>query len=245
MISITQLRVQYGAQVVLHDVSLGLPPGIHGIVGLNGSGKTTLLNTLAGFLRPTAGTITNGSGSLTGRSVGFLETSPFFYPRTTGREYLELFRLANRAFDVEGWNRLFDLPLDRLIDHYSTGMRKKLAFLGVVCLDRPVIILDEPYNGVDLESYRTMKQVIGTLNDGSRVILITSHVLESLTSLCDHIHHLSNGRIALSAPREAFPGLESRLFKNEDEQTAGLIEALRQGRGEKERRETGGRETGG
>jgi ABC-2 type transport system ATP-binding protein len=62
--------------------------------------------------------------------VGFLETNPFFYPRTTGREYLELFRLANRAFDVEGWNRLFALPLDRLIDHYSTGMRKKLAFLG-------------------------------------------------------------------------------------------------------------------
>jgi ABC-2 type transport system ATP-binding protein len=129
---------------------------------------------------------------------------------------------------VEGWNRLFALPLDRLVDHYSTGMRKKLAFLGVVCLDRPVVILDEPYNGVDLESYRTMKQVIATLNDGRRVVLITSHVLESLTSLCDHIHHLHNGRISLSAPREAFPDLESRLFKDEDQQTASLIEALRQ-----------------
>jgi ABC-2 type transport system ATP-binding protein len=229
MISIAQLRVQYGAQVVLHDVTLDLPPGIHGIVGLNGSGKTTLLNTLAGFLRPTGGTVMAGEKPLTGRAVGFLETNPFFYPRTTGREYLELFRLANRAFDVEGWNRLFALPLDRLVDHYSTGMRKKLAFLGVVCLDRPVVILDEPYNGVDLESYRTMKQVIGMLNDDSRVILITSHVLESLTSLCDHIHHLHNGRMGLSATRDDFPGLESRLFKNEDQQTGSLLEALRKG----------------
>jgi ABC-2 type transport system ATP-binding protein len=65
------------------------------------------------------------------------------------------------------------------------------------------------------------------LNDGSRVILITSHVLESLTSLCDHIHHLHNGRISLSAPRDAFSGLESRLFHTEDQQTARLLEALR------------------
>jgi ABC-2 type transport system ATP-binding protein len=229
MIAIAQLRVQYGAQVVLHDVTLDLPPGIHGIVGLNGSGKTTLLNTLAGFLRPTGGTVTAGGKPLTGRSVGLLETSPFFYPRITGREYLELFRLANRYFDVEGWNGLFALPLDRLVDHYSTGMRKKLAFLGVVCLDRPVVILDEPYNGVDLESYRTMKQVIGMLNDGRRVILITSHVLESLTSGCDHIHHLHHGRIVLSAGRDAFPGLESRLFENEDLQTARVITGLMQG----------------
>jgi ABC-2 type transport system ATP-binding protein len=228
MITVFQLRAQYGAQVVLHDVTLDLPPGIHGIVGLNGSGKTTLLNTLAGFLHPTGGTVTAGGKPLTGRSVGFLETNPFFYPRITGREYLELFRLANRSFDVAGWNRLFDLPLDRLVDHYSTGMRKKLAFLGVVCLDRPVVILDEPYNGVDLESYRTMKQVIGMMNDGRRVILITSHVLESLTSLCDHIHHLHHGRIVLSAGRNAFPGLESRLFENEDQQTARLIEDLKQ-----------------
>jgi ABC-2 type transport system ATP-binding protein len=232
MISIVQLRVQYGAQVILHDVTLDLVPGIHGIVGLNGSGKTTLLNTLAGFLRPTGGTVKAGEKALTGREVGLLETNPFFYPRITGREYLELFRLSNPAFDTEGWNRLFALPLDRLIDHYSTGMRKKLAFLGVVCLNRPVVILDEPYNGVDLESYRTMKQVIATLNDGRRVILITSHVLESLTSLCDHIHHLHNGRIGLTAPREAFSDLESRLFRNEDQHTANLIEALRQG-GEK------------
>ncbi len=227
MISVFQLRVQYGAQVVLHDLTLDLSPGIHGIVGLNGSGKTTLLNTLAGFLHPTGGTVTVGGQPLTGRSVGFLETNPFFYPRITGREYLNLFRLANRSFDVAGWNRLFDLPLDRLVDHYSTGMRKKLAFLGVVCLDRSVVILDEPYNGVDLESYRTMKQVIGMMNDGSRVVLITSHVLESLTSLCDHIHHLHHGRIVLSASRDAFPGLESRLFENEDQQTARLIEDLK------------------
>ena len=229
MIQIDQLRVQYGSQIVLRDVTLGLAPGIHGIVGLNGSGKTTLLNTLAGFRQPTAGTITAGGKPLPGREVGFLETSPFFYPRTTGREYLELFRIANPAFDVAGWNRLLELPLDRLIEHYSTGMRKKLAFLGVICLNRPLVIFDEPYNGVDLESYRTMKRVIEMLNDGSRVILITSHVLESLTSLCDHIHHLHGGGIALSAARDAFGSLESRLFEDQDAQTARVIEGLMQG----------------
>jgi len=80
---------------------------------------------------------------------------------------------------------------------------------------------------VDLESYRTMKQVIEMLNDGSRVIVITSHVLESLTSLCDHIHHLHGG-IALSAARDEFDTLESRLFEDQDAQTARVIEGLMQ-----------------
>jgi ABC-2 type transport system ATP-binding protein len=217
MISIERLQVTYGSHKVLQDLNLSLSAGIHGIVGLNGAGKTTLLNTLAGMIKPSGGSATLDGKPLFHQDISFLETKHFFYSRITGREYLELFRLARREFDISGWNALFELPLDNLIENYSTGMQKKLAFMGVICLDRPVLILDEPYNGVDLESYRKMKQVVQTMNSNGRIIIITSHILESLTSLCDHIHYLKEGRISLSAGKEAFAGLEDRLCEADDQ----------------------------
>src|SRR5690606_16503530 len=124
---------------------------------------------------------------------GFLETEYFFYSYMKGREYLELLSAKNDHFDIEKWNGIFELPLHELIDTYSTGMKKKLAFLGVLALDRPVLILDEPFNGVDVESNEKLFQILLRLKNTGKIILLSSHILSSLTGICDKISCLEEG----------------------------------------------------
>ncbi|MBK8413499.1 MAG: AAA family ATPase [Bacteroidetes bacterium] len=87
-------------------------------------------------------------------------------------------------------------PGDELIDNYSTGMKKKLALIGICKLSRPVMLLDEPFNGLDLESSRILTSVLKKLVSKGHTIIITSHILETLTGLCTYIHYLRNGVIA-------------------------------------------------
>lgn len=228
MLRIDSLSVSYGKnKKVIEGLTLHLEEGkIHAIAGLNGSGKTTLLNTIFGFLEPDEGTITFNNVPLTKRQIGYLETSNFFYSRITGCEYLEIFRLANPAFSIEKWNELFELPLNDLIETYSTGMKKKLAFMGVLCLDKPVMMLDEPFNGVDLKSNQKLKNIIKILSGRGKTIIITSHILESLISLCDTIHYLNNKKIEFSFNKEEFGKVEEKIFSLHNEKSNSLINEL-------------------
>ena len=108
MLTINELSVSYGKHLVLEGIDLSVDsPGIHGIAGLNGSGKTTLLNTIFGLKDPDSGQVLFSGAPIQGRQIAFLEATNYFYPRITGREYLELFRLQNPSFDLEGWRTLF------------------------------------------------------------------------------------------------------------------------------------------
>jgi ABC-2 type transport system ATP-binding protein len=196
---------------VLDTLSLSFEDAhIHGIVGLNGAGKTTLMNTLFGLKKPDSGTIRFNNNALNKKEVAFLPTENFFYTNITGHEYLSL--IINSRFDTLKWNSLFDLPLNKLIDTYSTGMKKKLAFMGILKQDKPIMILDEPFNGLDLETCRVLRSILLKLRNNGKTIIITSHIMETLTNLCDQIHYLEKGQIRYSKQQSEFAAFEKEIF---------------------------------
>lgn len=217
MISIEKLTVRYGSAQVLNGVDLVVEGGqVHGLAGRNGAGKTTLLDALYGFVRPSGGVIRIRGEPLRARElVGYLPAQSFFYPKITGREYLGVFRASHPGFDIAEWNRVFDLPLDHLVETYSLGMRKKLALLGVLSLGRPVLILDEPFNGLDLETNQILTRLFRELADAGHTVLLTSHILASLTTGCDAVHLLSEGRIERTFRAGEFDRIEAHLLDGE------------------------------
>lgn len=215
MIRLDNVSLTYGKQAVIQNLHLTIDPStIHGLVGLNGSGKTTLINGLYGLKALGGGTITFHNHPLSGKDIAYLETHNFFYSRITGKEYLNLFKLKRPNFDIDGWNQLFNLPLNQYTEQYSTGMKKKLAFMGIVTLDRPILILDEPFNGIDLETTQKLKIIIRALRERGKTILLTSHILESLTSLCDSISYLENKQIQHTFDQAEFPEMEEKIFQH-------------------------------
>lgn len=212
MLVIENLKVAYNGRRVLEGLSARLAAGcIHGFVGLNGAGKTTFLNTLYGLKKPDEGKMIWEDRKLTRKDIAYLETENYFYSRITGAEYLSLFR-SPRNYREENWNELFRLPLECLIETYSTGMKRKLALMGVLKQDLPLLILDEPFNGLDIESARLLKMILERLRTKGRTILLTSHILESLTNLCDVIYLLKDKKIAWSRKKEEFGTLERDIF---------------------------------
>lgn len=226
MISLRNINISYNLKShVIKNLNLDLKPSlIHGIVGLNGAGKTTLLNTVFGLIKAQSGEIVINNEKLTKRHIAYLPTENYFYPKITGREYLSLFE--NNDFNVDEWNKLFLLPLDKLIDGYSTGMKKKLALIGTLKKDKPVIILDEPFNGLDIETSRITRNILLQLKEKGKTIIVTSHIIETLTNLCDYIHYLNQGEIQHSLDKTGFEKFEKEIFKTIEAKSNEIIQGL-------------------
>jgi ABC-2 type transport system ATP-binding protein len=213
MIIINNLHIGYGSFEVITNLNLEIQEqSIHGLVGLNGSGKTTLLSSIFGLKKPDSGTIAFRNAPMRRKDIGYLETNNYFYSRITGLEYLSLFCINNKAFNINNWNSLFKLPLHDFIETYSTGMKKKLAFMGIIALDSPVLILDEPFNGIDMETMQQFKLIILALKNRGKTIIITSHILESLTSICDAISYLNDKQIETTFFKNNFATMEAIIF---------------------------------
>ena len=229
MLEILNLHKAYGSYVVLHDASLNLRPGtIHGLVGANGAGKTTLINCLYGLENDFAGTVRDTAGPAVREHTGLLPYEPYFYPRLTGREYLE-FCLQARGqpvVDFTGWNQILELPLDQYADEYSAGMRKKLALLALLVQQFDYLILDEPFNGLDLEANLLLKAILKRLRDRGTGILLTSHILGALTETCDEISVLVDGRVQRHYTAAEFGTLEHDLLDSLHRETLGLLDGL-------------------
>lgn len=133
MISVKNLSVKFGENEVLKNLNIDFfTKSIHGIVGLNGAGKSTFFNALAKTLKPNSGSIKINNVDLKIKDTAYLETVNFFYSRITGNEYLKIFSQTNSAFDLPVLQNYFKLPLNELIENYSTGRKKKLALLAVL-----------------------------------------------------------------------------------------------------------------
>lgn len=216
MFTIRNLSFAYGRKPVLNNLDLQLPGNeVHGILGPNGAGKTTLFQLIAGALKPPPGTVLWQNQTLHKEQTAFLETNPYFYPYLQGVEYLRL--ICNDSKAIQQWNRLFDLPLDQLTDGYSTGMQKKLAFIGVLLQKKPVLVLDEPFNGVDFAGNEMMMAVIRRHCKIQGITLIASHILSTLTQVCDRISVLENGRIAQTFEKQDFAAMEAQIRTETDE----------------------------
>lgn len=219
MITISNLTVSYRkGRNVLDSLDITFRENtIHGIVGLNGAGKTTFFNAVFGLRQRQEGTVLFNNRSVTKKEIAYLPTENFFYSNITGREYLALFH--HPGFDTDEWNGLFMLPLDQMIDDYSTGMKKKLAILGVIKQNKPILLLDEPFNGLDIEMCRILRLVLLKLKETGKTIVVSSHVMETLTNLCDCIHYLEGGKIARCIQKEDFSSFEQAIFETIEAQT--------------------------
>jgi ABC-2 type transport system ATP-binding protein len=211
MISIRELSKSYGKNQVLQNINLQLMPGmVYGIVGDNGSGKTTLFKCIAG-LENYEGKI-DSEYEILKNKLGFLPTNPDFMSLITGWEYLKLLCVARniKEENFEAQN-IFQLPLDRYAEKYSTGMKKKLALQGIILQENDVFILDEPFNGVDIQSNFLISEILTALKAKNKTILISSHIFSTLSDNCDEIHLLRGGTLVKKALKNEFALLDQEL----------------------------------
>lgn len=211
MIRLENLSKSYGSHEVLQDINLSFEKGkIYGIVGENGAGKTTLFNCIAG-LQSYAGLI-HSEGILLKNQLGFLQTDPYFFAKITGREYLQLLCNARNVpvKDLDLQN-IFELPLDQYAETYSTGMKKKLALLGILLQKNDFYILDEPFNGVDIQSNIIITEIIHQLKKLGKTVLISSHIFSTLHDTCDEIYLLKKGQLVKRVLRTEFDQLEQEM----------------------------------
>ena len=226
MITIKNLDISYRKDIKIIDslnISL-LENTINGIVGLNGTGKTTLLNAIYGLKKIDAGEIFCNGSKVSKKQIAYLVTENFFYSNITGREYLSLFK--NKLFNMDKWNELFFLPLDQIIDNYSSGMKKKLALLAILKQNKPIMILDEPFNGLDFETCRIIRSILLRLKKKGKTIIITSHIIETLTNLCDYIHFIEKGKIKFTKSKDGFSEFEREIFDSIENKNVKLISEL-------------------
>jgi sodium transport system ATP-binding protein len=206
MIEVRHLRKAFGAVRAVSDVSFRAPNGrITGILGENGAGKTTTLALICGLLRPDEGWVRVGPGSPIERRrrIGALLDHKGLYDRLTARENVAYFGrlqgvlpclLERRVEDV-----LVQLDLTRVADRrvagFSQGERMKVA-LGRAIVHSPAhVLLDEPTNGLDIPSVHGLRDVLRRMRDSGTCVLFSSHVLDEVRALCDHVVIISRGRV--------------------------------------------------
>jgi ABC-2 type transport system ATP-binding protein len=210
-ISVENLTKTYGAHRVLSGINCTFEAGkIYGIVGENGAGKTTLFRCIAG-LETYDGRIKSDAEDLKNH-MGYLQTESYFFPKMTGREYIQLLCNARKvaAGDIAERN-IFDLPLDQYADTYSTGMKKKLALTAVLLQNNQFFILDEPFNGVDIQSNLLITEIIHRLKAAQKTVVIASHIFSTLHDTCDSIQLLRGGIFEKTVEKSGFKDLEAEM----------------------------------
>lgn len=211
MIAVRNLSKKYGTKEVLKNINIQFDKGkVYGIVGENGAGKTTLFRCMAD-LENYEGEISSNSNPIKNH-LGLLLTEPFFFQKITGKEYIQLLCNARniKIADIQERN-IFDLPLNEYASTYSTGMKKKLALTAILLQDNNYFILDEPFNGVDIQGNIGITEIIHKLKELDKTVIMSSHIFSTLSDTCDEIHLLSNGSFIKSVQKTDFSTLETEM----------------------------------
>lgn len=203
-ISVENVSMRFGDAVVLRSVSREFEAGmIHGIVGNNGSGKTVLMKCICGFLRPTEGKIFV-FGKQVGRDMdfpddmGIIIETPGFLPNLTGMKNLQLLASLNRRIDKAAVRDAIarvglDPDLKKYVGKYSLGMRQRLGIAQAIMEDPALLILDEPLNGLDKNGAAQMRELIRSMRNHGKTILLASHNQTDIDELCDTVCEMDGG----------------------------------------------------
>ncbi|QFZ55350.1 ATP-binding cassette domain-containing protein [Oceanihabitans sp. IOP_32] len=211
MIKIEKLSKFYGKKQVLNSIDLEFKKGkVYGIVGENGAGKTTLFRCISG-LENFKGNISSDYAKLKDH-LGLLLTEPYFFSKITGKEYIQLLANARQTelTNIEDKN-IFDLPLNQYASTYSTGMKKKLALTAILLQENNVFILDEPFNGIDIQSNLIITEIIKRFKKLEKTVIISSHIFSTLANTCDEIFLMKNGKILKKVDQDDFNILEKEM----------------------------------
>ncbi|MGO9220455.1 MAG: ABC transporter ATP-binding protein [Streptosporangiaceae bacterium] len=199
----------YGNVVAINDVTMTIGPGVTGLLGPNGAGKSTLLHLISGFLAPSRGELTVGGAPSWRnpglyRTLGLVPERPAVYPFLTGLEFVRATarlhklpdpdRAAQRAIGIVE----MAAAQERKIATYSKGMRQRIKVAAALVHDPELLLLDEPFNGMDPRQRLHMMDLLETLGDEGRTILFSSHILEEVERLSGTIQVIVAGRLAAS-----------------------------------------------
>ncbi len=199
----------YGNVVAVNDVSLSLGPGVTGLLGPNGAGKTTVLHMMAGFLPPSRGTVTVGGATVWRnpaiyRSVGLVVEREAVHGFLSGYEFVlasaRLHKLADpvgAARRAVGLVEMTDVQ-DRRMDTYSKGMRQRIRVAAALVHEPEVLLLDEPFNGMDPRQRLHMMDLLHAMGAAGRIVLFSSHILEEVEQVSGTVQVIVSGRLAAS-----------------------------------------------
>ena len=218
MIEIRGLAKRFGAVEAVRGVSFTAGDGrVTGLLGPNGAGKTTTLRVISTLLAPTAGTvrvdgIDAAADPLAVRArLGALSDARGLYARLTARENIAYYgelrglaraRIARAIGDLAAMLELEPL-LDRRTDGFSQGERMKVAIARALVHDPPNVILDEPTNGLDVMTTRSLREAVRRLREAGKCVLFSSHVMQEVAALCDEIVIVAHGVVAATGTPEA------------------------------------------
>jgi sodium transport system ATP-binding protein len=217
MISVENLSKRFGQVVAVDGLSLTAADGsITGLLGPNGAGKTTTLRMLYGLQKPDEGVVRVDGINVTtdameaNRRMGIFPDSIGLYDRLTTREHLQFYgelhglrgaELRAAIDRTQSFFRMDDL-LDRRCKGFSHGQKMKVALSRALIHQPQNLILDEPTNGLDVMSIRLLRGLLTRLRDEGRCILFSSHVMQEVSALCDHIYIITDGRAAAAGTPE-------------------------------------------
>lgn len=209
MLEVRALTKRYPGVLALDNVSFTALPGeVTGYLGPNGSGKSTTVKIITGLLEPTAGDVLYRGRPIGAdlveykRMLGYVPEEPYLYPHLTGAEYLELagelrdLPPATLHAKIDALLELFSLAGDRNapISSYSKGMRQKILICAAILHDPELIILDEPFSGLDVHAALVVRSLIRSLAASGKTVLFSSHVLEIVEKVCNRVVILHKGR---------------------------------------------------
>ena len=224
MLKIEHLTKKYGEKKAVDDLTLEILPGeVYGFIGHNGAGKTTTLKSVVGILKFDEGTITVDGRSVKEQPleckkvIAYIPDNPDLYPYMTGIKYLnfiaDVFKIPadERAEKIRDLANKFELTanLSEPISAYSHGMKQKLAIISAWLHSPKLIIMDEPFVGLDPKASHTLKEMMREHCNAGGAIFFSTHVLEVAEKLCDKIAIIKNGKLIKAGTMEEVKGDDS------------------------------------
>lgn len=204
VIKVSHISLEIKKKKILKDIDIVFEEGkIHGVIGRNGSGKTVLMKCICGFVRPTQGEIrvrdvVIGKETDFPKDIGLIIETPGFIPYYTGYRNLKLLAYLNRKITAKEIQQAMaeaglDYRLKLPVKKYSLGMRQRLGIAQAIMEQPSILILDEPFNGLDKDGVRDMREYFLKLKEQGRTVILVSHSAEDIDILCDTVAEMDKG----------------------------------------------------